>query len=73
MSISSSAKRRAAERHNQQYEANKNRHRVGPLFDYLGLLCRPIERDRGNRVHHISRSSLLTTMMIATAGIAAHE
>lgn len=49
MSVSSQAKRRAADLHNRQYEAKKNRHYARPLFNYLQQLCYPLELVRQER------------------------
>lgn len=67
-------KREAAARHNARYEAQRNRHRVEPLFRYIARLTMPesawIEHQaRAARVkrRRFNAHAILATTLAATA------
>lgn len=69
MSISSQAKRRAAELHNRKHEAKLNQHYAAPLFRYLQQLCYPIElvRQERKRKSDEQHRKLLVASLLSSA------
>lgn len=68
-------KRRRAAEYNARYEAQRNRHRVEPLFRYIYRLTMPetlltLHRRREERAKRraMNNHAILATMLAATAG-----